>query len=162
MGMIWENIRNLRKAAGLTQSELAEKLQMNRATISKYETGDICPPLSVIRKLCEIYGCDFHDIVQSAPPHQSTPESRRQVEELMGQGPGYLDAPIPQEETEKRVQRVRAAFDAMSQDGQEEATRRVEELARLPEYQKKESPSLSSLWGFDRRGKDAVDPKENE
>ena len=82
----------------------------------------------------------------------------------MGKEPGYLDGPLPteQSETDRRLHRIRAAFDTMSQDGQEEATRRVEELARLPEYQKKESPSLSSLWGFDGRDEDAVDPKENE
>lgn len=161
---IWENIKRIRKEKGITQQNLADLIGKGKSTVQKYELGITCPPLDVIRKICVALDCDFHDIVQSDPPHQSTQESRRQVEKLMGQESGYLDAPIPteQEETEKRVQRVRAAFDAMSQDGQEEATRRVEELSRLPEYQKKESPSLSSLWGFDRRGKDAVDPKENE
>lgn len=136
----------------------------------RIERGFLLPTAEEFQKIISVLGVDSTEIDPDntigsyLPPHQSIPESRRQVEELMGKEPGYLDAPIPteQEETEKRVQRVRAAFDAMSQDGQEEATRRVEELARLPEYQKKESPSLSSLWGFDRRGKDAVDTKENE
>ena len=160
---IWKNIQKFRKAKKMTQQELADRIGKGKSTVQKYELGITCPPLDVIRKICEVLECDFHDIVQSDPPHQSTPESRHEVEKLMGKEPGYLDGQLPteQSETDKRLQRVKTAFDVMSQDGQEEATRRVEELSRLPEYQKKESPSLSSLWGFDRRGKDAVDPQEN-
>lgn len=162
---VWQNIRNLRKAKKMTQQELADRIGKGKSTVQKYELGITCPPLDVIRKICIVLDCNFHDIVQSEPPLQSTEESRRRVEELMGKEPGFLDgnAPTEQSETEKRVQRVRAAFDSMSQDGQEEATRRVEELARLPEYQKKESPSISKLWGFDRRDEQsAVDPQKND
>lgn len=162
---IWENIRKLRKAKKMTQQDLADKIGKGKSTVQKYELGITCPPLDVIRKICVALDCDFHDIVQSDPPRESTPESRRKIEDLMGKEPGFLDGQLPTEksETGKRIQRVKAAFDVMSQDGQEEATRRVEELARLPEYQKKESPSLSSLWGFDKRGEEcAVDPQEND
>lgn len=162
---IWENIRKLRKAKKMTQRDLADKIGKGKSTVQKYELGITCPPLDVIRKICVALDCDFHDIVQSEPPRQSTPESRHKIEELMGKEPGFLDSQLPTEksETDKRIQRVKDAFDVMSQDGQEEATRRVEELARLPEYQKKESPSLSSLWGFDKRGEEsAVDPQEND
>ena len=162
---IWENIRKLRKAKKMTQQDLADKIGKGKSTVQKYELGITCPPLDVIRKICVALDCDFHDIVQSDPPRESTPESRRKIEDLMGKEPGFLDGQLPTEksETDKRIQRVKVAFDVMSQDGQEEATRRVEELARLPEYQKKESPSLSSLWGFDKRGEEsAVDPQEND
>lgn len=162
---IWENIRKLRKAKKMTQQDLADKIGKGKSTVQKYELGITCPPLDVIRKICVALDCDFHDIVQSEPPRQSTPESRHKIEDLMGKEPGFLDGQLPTEksETGKRIQRVKAAFDVMSQDGQEEATRRVEELARLPEYQKKESPSLSSRWGFDKRGEEsAVDPQEND
>lgn len=39
-GMLNENIRNLRKAKGLSQEELAIKLNVVRQTISKWENGD--------------------------------------------------------------------------------------------------------------------------
>lgn len=38
-GMLNENIRNLRKAKGLSQEELAIKLNVVRQTISKWENG---------------------------------------------------------------------------------------------------------------------------
>ena len=37
--MLNENIRNLRKAKGLSQEELAIKLNVVRQTVSKWETG---------------------------------------------------------------------------------------------------------------------------
>lgn len=37
--MLNENIKNLRKAKGLSQEELAIKLNVVRQTISKWETG---------------------------------------------------------------------------------------------------------------------------
>lgn len=157
-----ERIKAARKAAKMTQADLAKKLGIPFQSISQWERDLRNPKSETIQRIAKALGCTPWELVP--PPHQSSPESRRQVEELMGKEPGYLDAPIPteQEETEKLVQRVRDLFTKMNQDGQEEAVRRVKELSRLPEYQKKESPSLSSLWGFDRRGKDAVDSKENE
>lgn len=38
--MLNENIRNLRKAKGLSQEDLAIKLNIVRQTISKWEKGD--------------------------------------------------------------------------------------------------------------------------
>lgn len=37
--MLSENIRNLRKAKGLSQEELAIKLNVVRQTVSKWESG---------------------------------------------------------------------------------------------------------------------------
>ncbi len=49
--MILPNLKQARKAAGLTQADLAERVGLNRATISKYESGDI--DLS-IKTVCDI------------------------------------------------------------------------------------------------------------
>lgn len=46
-----ENIRNARKSAIMTQDELALKLGINRATISKYENGEISPSLESVEKI---------------------------------------------------------------------------------------------------------------
>ena len=44
--MNFQAIRNARKAAGVTQEQLAEVLGINRATLSKYETGVIEPSVT--------------------------------------------------------------------------------------------------------------------
>ena len=47
------NIRRLRKEAGLTQEELAQKLFVTRQTISLWELGKVHPDLETLQKLAE-------------------------------------------------------------------------------------------------------------
>lgn len=51
---IGSRIVKLRKAKGLSQRELAEKIPVATATLSRWETGSIIPPLSQIERLCEV------------------------------------------------------------------------------------------------------------
>ena len=51
--MLNENIRNLRKAKGLSQEELAIKLHVVRQTISKWEQGLSVPDSSLLISLAE-------------------------------------------------------------------------------------------------------------
>ena len=47
-------IQRLRKAAGLTQKELAEQLGVSFQAVSKWENGDALPDTGLILDLCEI------------------------------------------------------------------------------------------------------------
>lgn len=165
-----KNLQSLRHRKKIAETGMLQLTGIDSERYRRIERGLILPTTSEFQKIVSALGVeptelDPDNIVESySPPRPSTVDRRRKVEELLGKEADRLDSPLPtgQSETGKRLHRILAAFDAMSEDGQEEATRRVEELARLPEYQKKESPSPSSLWGFARRGEDAVDPKENE
>lgn len=58
------NLRQLRKAKGLTQGELAKKTGISRATINRIETGmqeDIM--VSNIIKFAEALDCKISDLV---------------------------------------------------------------------------------------------------
>ncbi|MBR4469944.1 MAG: helix-turn-helix transcriptional regulator [Erysipelotrichaceae bacterium] len=46
-------IRELRKAAGLTQKQLAEKLNISFQAVSKWENGDTLPDTGILLQLCE-------------------------------------------------------------------------------------------------------------
>lgn len=46
-------IRNLRKAAGMTQKELAEKLNISFQAVSKWEKGDSLPDTGILLELCD-------------------------------------------------------------------------------------------------------------
>lgn len=61
--MDFHRIREARKAAGITQDELAKKLGVNRATISKYETGAIDLPSSQLQRLADALGIHILDLV---------------------------------------------------------------------------------------------------
>ena len=52
--MLSENIRNFRKAKGLSQEELAAKLNVVRQTVSKWETGLSVPDAELLVALSEV------------------------------------------------------------------------------------------------------------
>ena len=49
-----ERLAALRKERGMSQEELAEKLQLTRQTISKWETGASTPDLELLARLAEL------------------------------------------------------------------------------------------------------------
>lgn len=51
-----EKLADLRKKKGITQEELAEKLQITRQTISKWELDQSTPDLEYISRLSEFFG----------------------------------------------------------------------------------------------------------
>ena len=50
------NLVRFRKAAGLTQLELAEKLMYSNKTVSKWERGESVPDIFTLKSIAEIYG----------------------------------------------------------------------------------------------------------
>ena len=52
--MLSENIRAMRKSKGLSQQELAMKLNVVRQTISKWELEAILPEVEKLVLLCEL------------------------------------------------------------------------------------------------------------
>lgn len=57
------NIQRARKAAGLTQSQLAEKIGKGFSTVQKYELGLSNPPVEVLRKIAEALGVPLASLV---------------------------------------------------------------------------------------------------
>jgi len=51
---IGTRIRELRAIRGLTQDQIAEKLNMNRANFSHYERGTALPPSDTLSKIADI------------------------------------------------------------------------------------------------------------
>ena len=52
---IGERIKKLRKQKGLSQEEVAKHLEVQRSTISLYESGDATPPVTTIIKLARLF-----------------------------------------------------------------------------------------------------------
>lgn len=59
-----EKIYSLRKKAGLSQEELADKLNVSRQTISKWELGDSTPDFDKIVPLCNIFGITTEELLR--------------------------------------------------------------------------------------------------
>lgn len=56
-------IKLLREEQGLTQQELADKLDGAKSTIAMYEKGDRKPSLEILVKLSEIFNCSIDYIL---------------------------------------------------------------------------------------------------
>lgn len=61
---IGERIIALRKANGLTQVQLAERLNISDKAISKWESGKGDPSLVLLQSLSEVFGCTIDYIVK--------------------------------------------------------------------------------------------------
>ena len=61
-------ISKLRKTADMTQSSLAEQLNLSRQSISQYENGDCLPDVTVLLKLSEIFNISLDDLIKSGEP----------------------------------------------------------------------------------------------
>ena len=53
--IVAKNIAELRKAAGMTQLEFAEKLNYSDKAISKWERGDSLPDVAVLKQIADLF-----------------------------------------------------------------------------------------------------------
>ena len=58
-----ENLYNIRKSAKMSQEKLAEKMDVSRQSVSKWENGESYPEMEKIMKLCNIFHCKINDLV---------------------------------------------------------------------------------------------------
>lgn len=80
---IGQSIAKHRKVIGMTQAELAERLDLSLDAVSRLERGNI--GLSVVRlfELAEIFSCETTDLLDEAS-HRPR-DMARKLEELLGQ-----------------------------------------------------------------------------
>lgn len=61
-------LARLRKRADMTQSELADKLNLTRQAISRYELGDSFPDVSILVLIADIFGVTLDQLISSGEP----------------------------------------------------------------------------------------------
>lgn len=68
-----EKISSLRKEKGMTQSDLAEKMNVTDKAVSKWERNLSCPDVNSIQKLAEVLGTTVEELLNA----QSKPKSNK-------------------------------------------------------------------------------------
>ncbi len=76
-------LSSLRKRADMTQAELAERLNLTRQAVSRYETGEGMPDVSVLIQIADIFGVYVDTLVRAGEPVGGA------VEDMIGLAP-YL------------------------------------------------------------------------
>lgn len=70
-----KGLRRMRKAAGITQEEIGERLGVVKATVSAWERCVTTPSINIAFRIAEILGCSVEDLYydDSTPEKEETP-----------------------------------------------------------------------------------------
>ena len=60
-----DNLKLIRKNKNMSQEELAEKVNVTRQSVSKWENGEAYPEMNNILELCKIFNCKINDLVHT-------------------------------------------------------------------------------------------------
>ena len=77
-----ENLRALRKEKDYSQEYLAEKMNVSRQTISKWENGSAMPDLKKLTELAELFETSMDELLGTSAPSPSSSTATDNSEEL--------------------------------------------------------------------------------
>lgn len=64
-------IREFREERGLDPTEFAFRIRRSGSMVSKYETGEVQPPLDVARRIAQVLDTTLDDLFPAAPPTEA-------------------------------------------------------------------------------------------
>ena len=85
---IGEFLKTLRKENNLTQEELADKLNVSRRTVSRWETGSNLPDLGILVELADFYDFDMREIFNGERKNENM---EKELKETMLMAADYTD-----------------------------------------------------------------------
>ncbi|MBQ8145540.1 MAG: helix-turn-helix transcriptional regulator [Clostridia bacterium] len=76
--IVAKNLTMLRKNKGLTQVELAERLNYSDKAVSRWEHGETLPDINVLYELCSFYEITMNDLVdEECSPKEENPNAAK-------------------------------------------------------------------------------------
>lgn len=82
--VIGKNIAAVRKRQGLTQAVVAERIDVDAETVSRFERGTVTPGIGTLERLCAALECSWTDVLEGASvaPQQLGPDIARMLAPL--------------------------------------------------------------------------------
>ena len=80
--MLSENLQNLRRARGLSQEELADRIHVVRQTVSKWEKGLSVPDADLLLRLAEVLDTPVSTLLGDTVVPEDIPEVQQLSEKL--------------------------------------------------------------------------------
>lgn len=146
-------IREARKAAGITQAELAAKIGINRATLSKYESGIIEPPISQLKLIAEKLGeypgskkVYWYELSSESVEKAAATAASDALDAVIKFGGANTFEDKKEGDARRSVRfnsnedRISYFYSCLNNEGRRVAADRIQELAEIPKYQNKEKP----------------------
>ena len=72
-------LRELRKEKGLTQEQLAEKLNVSNRSISRYETGNNMPDISLLIEIADIFEVSIPEIINGERKNENMNQEKKET-----------------------------------------------------------------------------------
>ena len=82
-------LKELRKENELTQEQLAEKLNVSNRSVSRWETGNTLPDISILIELAEFYDVDIKEILDG---ERKSEDMNEETKEIMAKVVDYITA----------------------------------------------------------------------
>ena len=76
-------LKDLRKEKGITQEQLAEKLGVSGRTISRWETGNNMPDISLLVEIAEYFDVSIPEIIKGKRKSEDMKEETKEVADKM-------------------------------------------------------------------------------
>lgn len=119
--MIGKKIKETRHKKGLSQKDLADKLETSPQNLAQYENGKRNPKLSTIRKIAKALDVPMSELIDDWS--QYSPEELRKDFEISD-----YDTP--------KCSKMNDLFKSLNETGQDKALEQIELLTKIPEYKK--------------------------
>lgn len=78
-----EQIQQMRKAAGLSQEQLAETLKVSRQAVSKWETDQAMPETEKLAGICQAFGVSADRLLGLELPEEARQGTESRVEDFV-------------------------------------------------------------------------------
>lgn len=146
---VGERIYYCRIENHMTQKELGEKTGIDSATIGKYERGVLNPKIGTLRKIADALGVSSVDLMpeellDANRVDDYVKEHNLKADEVVNYYSGLVnEAASRMGEVLKDAKETAliSHFRALNDKGQTVAVERVEELAKIPDYQRPMEPA---------------------
>ena len=72
MNKLGNRLTALRKKEGISQSELARRIEISHTQITRYELKDVQPPADVLKRLADLFGVSIDYIVNGTAQEKAS------------------------------------------------------------------------------------------
>ena len=123
---IGEKIREIRISKGITQKQLAEKLNTSQQNLAQYENGKRNPKLETLQRIATALDVAISNLLTKEYIMQGniTRNDLNDWIDVLG---------------ETKSDKINELFDSLNEKGKDKAIEQVELLTKIPEYTEEES-----------------------
>lgn len=79
MSIEFNNLKIYRRESGLTQEQVAEKLNVSRQAVAKWENGDTLPDIESCIALADLYGTTVDILVRNLSAYSAADNGRKHI-----------------------------------------------------------------------------------